>query len=163
VDAVGSVVAGVFDEEGFAMIRRRSMNPLSCVFVIIVIGNLLGIVVLGFLLYLSKPERLGLVPGSLEMEQISLPKGNKGIALRSDAMNYLGQLQGIGVKFDFQTKKVFVDRYIVRWHPLSRLSTFNDWPIVIETQGLPPGQYEVLYWTSDKGYTSAGTFNVTPE
>lgn len=113
-------------------------------------------------LRLSRPERVGLPRNAVEIKEVMLPNG-KGILLTAHPMNYLGQIQGVGIKIDAEKKRFLIDRYVVRWHPLSRFTTHNDFPVVIETKDLSPGRYEILAWNRSEGYLSIGTFQVSTE
>lgn len=110
-------------------------------------------------LKLSQPQRVGLPLNSVTMKEVLLPNG-KGFFLDAHRMNYLGQIQGVAVRLNVEKKQFLIDRYVVRWHPLSRFTTHSDFPVVIETKDLSPGKYEVLAWNRSEGYTSVGTFSV---
>jgi hypothetical protein len=84
--------------------------------------------------------------------------GTEAIVIHGNYPNYLGQIQGIGVSLE--GRRFYLDQYIIKWHPLSRVFTHRDWPVVIELEHLPAGEYQVLYWTRDEGYILAGEFKV---
>jgi hypothetical protein len=121
---------------------------------------LVGVVLVsGFLLTLSKPRRLGFVPGTVKLTHSRLD-GERAIVITGQYANLLGQIQGIG--YDFKGNDIYLDRYVMLFHPLSGLTTHQDWPIVFAEKDLAPGRHEIFYWASERGYLSAGSFTVSP-
>jgi hypothetical protein len=109
------------------------------------------------LLLISRPEPISITKGSVHFSRVRW-NSHEAIVITGNYPNFLGQIQGIGVRQI--GRRFYLDQYVIRWHPLSRVSTHRDWPVVIELDDLPRGDYEVLYWTRDEGYVSAGEFKV---
>src|SRR3712207_2516950 len=115
-----------------AMVKRT--NWVACGLVGLV--SILVLAVGGLLLMVSRPEKLGFAPGSVKLQQAQL-NGKRVIIVTGDPANYLGQLQGIGV--EVQGKRIYLHRFVVRWHPFAQLAVHQDWPVVLPAQELDPG------------------------
>jgi hypothetical protein len=100
-------------------------------------GRVLGIVIL----VLSKPEKLGLAPGSVKLTHGWLD-GERVIVIDGNSANFLSKIQGIGV--DFKGSNIYIQMFVIHLHPLSRLITHSDWPVLLQEKDLAPGQYEVF-------------------
>jgi hypothetical protein len=110
------------------------------------------------LLFLSRPERVSITRGSIRMKEVSLDR-ERVIVLEGDPPNRLGQVQGLGLRREGRT--IYLEQYVIRWHPFAELSTHRDWPAIVKADELPPGEYAVVYWNRDGGYLSAGNFTAT--
>lgn len=112
---------------------------------------------IGLVLMLSRPERVGMVPGSLRMSETALD-GRAAVVLYGNSLNRLGVLQGVSRLYT-GNHEITVQQYRVRWHPFSELIANSDWPVVMFKDNLQPGTYRVRYWDGDS-FSSAGTFTV---
>jgi hypothetical protein len=110
-------------------------------------------------LIVSKPEKVGFTPGSVKLTHAHLD-GERVIVIDGNSANFLGQVQGIG--YSFKGTNIFLDGFVVHFHPFSRLVTHQDWPLVFQEKGLAPGRYQVFYWSGERGYLPAGRFTVSP-
>lgn len=79
--------------------------------------------------------------------------------IEGEAMNQLGQVQSISVELDADANKLIVNRYIVRWNPLSKITINNQWPVFYPLDSVKPGKYSVVF-TSKEGEAIAGNFHV---
>jgi hypothetical protein len=120
-------------------LNKSSMRYLFAGFAVLVLALVLLVV-------LSTPQDWPMTPGSVKVSKVRI--GTEDFALiQGDPINCLGQIQGIAVSYDFEKQKIIVKRYIIRWHPFTRLSVNNQWPVLYPLSWLPPGKYEVLYQT----------------
>jgi hypothetical protein len=108
-------------------------------------------------LFVSKPERFGFVPGSVKLTHAHLD-GERAIVIDGNSPSFLGQVQGIG--YHFNGRQIFLEGFVTHFHPLSAVVTHTDWPIVLRERDMAPGQYQVFYWASGRGYLSAGQFTI---
>ncbi len=112
-----------------------------------------------FMLGISRPRLIGFVPGSVVLQPETMGT-EPVVVLRGSSPISMGQVQGVGVRFDGM--RIVVEQYSILWHPLSELRcTHTEWPLVIRKRELPPGEYEVRYRASGGTYLSAGRFRVT--
>lgn len=101
---------------------------------------------MALVLALSVPREWPMVPESVKARQVEL--GSQEYALvEGDPINCLGQIQGIEARYDPDLKSIIVRRYIIRWHPFTRVTVNNQWPVLYPVSWLPPGKYDVLYET----------------
>lgn len=135
------------------------MRTSNRVLVVVSILAVIGCCALFALLFIvSKPERLGCAPGSVKLRRARLD-GKPVLVVEGQNANYVGQVHGIGITWD--GNKVYLEQYVVRWHPFSRLTTHAEWPLLIPLTGLSPDTYEVFYWNRWQGYLSVGRFDVS--
>lgn len=116
------------------------------------------VVALVAMLWVSTPKPWPVSPGTLKAKKVSVD-GHSFMMIDGDAMNMLGQIQSINVELDEDSKKLIVDRCIVRWNPFSKIIVNNQWPVFYPLDSAKPGKYSVVYKTK-KGEATAGNFDV---
>jgi hypothetical protein len=109
------------------------------------------------LLFVSKPEKFGFVPGSVKLRHAHLD-GERAIVIDGNSPNFLGQVQGIG--HHSNGTQIYLEGFVVHFHPLSAVLTHTDWPVVFLEKDMAPGHYQVFYWASGRGYLPAGGFTI---
>jgi hypothetical protein len=130
---------------------RVPLLTLCVVFVLLV-------VVLSILLRLSTPLEWPFTPGSVKARKVTLD-GQSFVFIEGEPANYLNQLQSIDVRCDSARKVILVTRCSLQWNPFTKCKVNNNWPILFSLQGLEPGEYSILYRTSN-GDSSAASLNV---
>jgi len=124
---------------------------------LVVVLSLL-VVALVAMLWVSTPKPWPVSQGTLKAKKVSVD-GHSFVMIDGDAMNMLGQIQSINVELDEDSKKLIVDRCIVRWNPFSKIIVNNQWPVFYPLDSAKPGKYSVVYHTKE-GEATAGNFDV---
>lgn len=114
------------------------------------------VVALIAMLWVSTPKPWPISQGTLKAKKVSVD-GQPFVMIDGEAMNMLGQIQSINIELDADSKKLIIDRCIVRWNPLSKIIVNNQWPVFYPLDGLKPGKYAVVYRTYE-GEATAGHF-----
>jgi hypothetical protein len=116
------------------------------------------ILCLGIILRLATPQAWPIPEGTLKAKKVEI--GGQAFAMiEGEAMNYLGQVQSINVELNAESKKLIVDRCLIRWNPFTKITVNNQWPVFYPLDSAKPGKYSVVYKTV-AGEATAGTFDV---
>lgn len=127
------------------------MKPTIALLVLVVMA-------LCVFLWLSTPHIWPIPQGTLKAKKITLD-GQKYVMIEGESMNQLGQLQSINMELDTVGNKIHVNRCMVRWNPLSRITVNNQWPVLYPLESVKSGRYSVVYATKE-GEVTAGDFDV---
>jgi hypothetical protein len=133
------------------------MNKLILTLVVIALAIVGGILLAGLLASMT-PTVWPITPGSLKVSKVKV-LGQDYVMIDGDGINQLGQMQSIDVDFDDASKRIFVNRYIIRWNPFTKITVNNQWPVFYPLGSLKPGTYSVVYKTKE-GEATAGSFEV---
>ena len=118
----------------------------------------LAVLALGIILLLATPRAWPMTPGTIKTKKV-LIEGQPFVMIDGEGMNYLGQIQSINVELDAGGNKLVVNRCMVRWNPLSKITVNNQWPVFYPLEFMKPGKYSVVYITKE-GEATAGNFDV---
>ena len=110
-------------------------------------------------IFVSTPRRIGISPDSCSLK-ISSEFG--GIFVSRYAFNALGQIQGVGFNLHPIDKKIYIDGYVIKWQPLSKIKTHSDFPLFIGTTNFEPGKYSFFVWDGHE-YSSIGELPINLE
>jgi hypothetical protein len=133
------------------------MCKLILILVAIALMIIGGILLTGLLASMT-PSVWPITQGSLKVSKVKI-SGQDYVMIDGDGINQLGQIQSIDVGFDDVSKKIFVNRYIVRWNPFTKITVNNQWPVFYPLGSFKPGQYSVVYKTTD-GEAIAGILDI---
>lgn len=123
----------------------------------IALATLGGVLLAGLFSFMT-PKSWPITPGTLKATKVKVD-GRDFVMVDGEGINQLGQIQSIAMDFDDTAKKIFVNRYLTRWNPFTKITVNNQWPVVFSLEGLKPGKYSVVY-TTKGGEAVAGTMEV---
>ena len=118
----------------------------------------LAVLALGVLLWVATPKPWPISQGTLKVKKVKMD-GQSFVMIDGEPMNKLGQVQSINVQPDNEKRRLVVQRCIVRWNPFTSITVNNQWPIFYPVESLKPGEYKVVYTTSE-GEAIAGSFEL---
>ncbi len=117
-----------------------------------------AVIVLGIMFLLATPRSWPIASGTVKAKKVEAD-GQHFVRIDGEAMNYLGQVQSINVEFDAATKRITLNRCMIRWNPFSKITVNNQWPVFYPLDDMKPGKYTVVY-NSSEGQVTAGTFDM---
>jgi hypothetical protein len=119
--------------------RLRSAIELA----LIALG--LAILLLGgtFLLTISRPAYSSLKPESIKFTRVEVD-GKVYVLFEGEPSSPTAQIQARCTLVDVDSKTIRIYAYRMIWHPLSKVFSHQNWPIIQDLTPLPTGEYSIV-------------------
>lgn len=137
------------------MEQKKNQKHLWQLAVLLIV--LASVLVMFFVLtILGQPQYGSISIINTTFEQI-LVNEKPHLAVRAQSGSPVGQIQEISYYLDPNAKIIKVYRYSIGFNPFSEVFSHRRWPLIIDLEPMPAGDYEVQYLEEGE-YRVAGRF-----